>query len=47
MVVGRWDGTVACEERRPFLRMGHTEASGERFCETSGCSPRTSMMDEP
>jgi hypothetical protein len=49
MVVGRWDGTVACEERRQFLRMGHPEAAGERSYETSGSSPRRagSMMDEP
>jgi hypothetical protein len=36
MVVGRWDGTVACEEWRQLLRMGHTEGAGERSYETSG-----------
>jgi hypothetical protein len=36
MVVGRWDGTVACEEWRQLLWMGHSAASDERSCETSG-----------
>jgi hypothetical protein len=36
MLLGGWGGTVTCEERRQLLRMGHTEASGERSCETSG-----------
>ena len=51
---GRWwsgagVGNMACEERRQLLQMGHTEAAGERFYDTSGCSPRWagSMMDEP
>jgi hypothetical protein len=36
MVLGRWGGTGACEERRQRLRMGHPEAAGERSYETSG-----------
>jgi hypothetical protein len=36
MMVRRWGGSVACEVWRQLLRMGHPEALGERFYETSG-----------
>jgi hypothetical protein len=34
--VGRWGGTVAWEDGRQPVQMGHTEAAGQRSCETSG-----------